>query len=127
MKFKKDFVTNSSSVSFILSDFRNKEKIEERYLPITVTTVYNMADLIIKTYTTLSDFENDYPYVKTEEPKLWKKCKDVFKKNGVLHFARASDHSSSEVERDIVLYNGKNIIEKQLPDKVEILIVEGRD
>jgi len=122
MKRKVGFVTNSSSVSFIISDGR-KEK--DMPIGVRVTTVFAVEDLdYVRKITSLEGYEkfldewcgySDYEHPNDKEIRA-----ELEKGNTVIVF-EASTSSSSE-ER--VLCN-TGIRDDQLPEGVTVIFGEG--
>jgi len=126
VKVKLDFVTNSSSSSFIIGEPLSTYKKDKKIL-VRVKTELNLRDLISTTFQTIEEFEKEYGYMKDGnqfEQLKWKEVEEVFANGGVIHIVSASDHSSNPLESKLC-YNGLDNEDIEIPDWLTIIDGKG--
>lgn len=108
MKYKREFVTNSSSASFIIGDLRDKNK--RGSLPAKMIVDFDLiGDLYAETISTIEELDkHDYFkfYLEVDDESIQReylKCKEIIEKGGVIHFI-VTDSGGSEIGRDLYDY-----------------------
>jgi len=90
MKVKSDFVTNSSSVNFIIGKY-NDSKILKAKIEIEIDLL-DYADKCVTTMDELAKYFSDELYQhEIDNNEEYKKCKEVIEKGGEVIFIDASD------------------------------------
>ena len=120
MKIKFDFVTNSSSTSFIVGNLNKEINNNSVTLNIEVN-LENFIDRTIKNLDELNCFWEDWFCDEFESVRdQYKECKNIIKRGGVINILRFSSESEDPLEVFIYEHGFKNV---ELPDN--IIIIEG--
>ena len=118
MKCKGDFVTNSSSVSFILGQLK-----EYNPLKIEVKVSVDLSRYVEEEFHTLKDFEeamsNDDTWYTDEEQK---QMRSILEKGGKVFILDVEDQSGDPIEA-MLCQEGLDVIE--IPDGLVVIRGEG--
>jgi hypothetical protein len=119
MKTKRDFVTNSSSTSFIVSDYReNKEKLLVEY-------DWGTVDLLkVLSHDTFTSLEELIDVIDEDDSEI-EIFKEVFKKGGTIHLLHAYDTGGGSENPLEAGFCNMGISDAKVPKGVEILRGEG--
>ena len=120
MKSKTDFVTNSSSASFIIGDLRKYNKDVD--LPLEITFKCNLASNISETLDSLEKVEEYFSgWMNYKEDKDYKKSIEIIKKGGVVHVLYVSDQDEP---MDAAICNAV-LNDAKVPDGIVIINGDG--
>jgi len=115
MKFKNDFVTNSSSTSFIISTKTN----DREELQVVMKKTINLQDYVEKTFTTESELMDYFCYEDDEVKELLNEIRS----GRIVHLLSLCDDEDS-LERQLY-YEGLSGIETK--ETVKIIDGKGRN
>lgn len=122
MKTKLDFITNSSSSSFIIASKTKSEKNKKVRIPARITFEYDLGKLVDVEISTIKKLDDELGYIKDENEEKYKKLEDTINNGGVVYILAAVD--DGDIEEAYICENGlsENV---ELPSNIEIIEGEG--
>lgn len=123
MKYKREFVTNSSSASYIIGDSRDKNR--RGSLPAKIIVDFDIiGDFSTDTISTIEELDkHDYFkfYLEIDDELIQReylKCKEIIENGGVIHFVTI-DSAESGIGQDLYAYGIIRVM--FLSHKVEVI------
>lgn len=122
MKKKLDFVTNSSSTSFIIASKTKPEKNKKVRIPARINFEYDLGKLVDVEISTIKKLDDELGYIKDENEEKYNKLVDIINNGGVIYMLAAAD--DGDIAEAYICENGlgENV---ELPSNIEIIEGEG--
>ena len=119
MKKKLDFITNSSSTSFIIASN------DEELLKVPMTIEVDLTQYLEKKISTLEELKKYWieDRYDDEEDEQYLKCQKLIKEGNVVYFLNCSDENYSDPMETLLCYKGLNDL--KLPDGVKVIMGNG--
>lgn len=115
MKIKRDFITNSSSVSFIIGD--KTPYITEFHAKITLTV--DLKELIKERAGTIEELDSIWENWYIDKNDKYDKCKKIIEEGGAIFILEVSDQNG--IEERALCHEG--LFQSMLPDN--LIVIQG--
>jgi len=119
MKKKLDFITNSSSTSFIIA------ALEDDLLKVPMTIEVDLNNYLEKKVSTLEELKKFWleDRYDDEEDEQYIKCQKLIKEGNIVYFLNCSDEDYDDPMESLLCHQG--LTDLRLPDGVKIIMGQG--
>lgn len=119
MKKKLDFITNSSSASFIIAT------LDEDLLKVPMTIEVDLTKYLEKKVSSLEELKKYWLEGRyyDEDDKQYKECQKMITEGNVVYFLNCSDEEFDDPLESLLCHQGLNNL--NLPEGVKVILGEG--